>query len=62
MKRFFLIIGIVILFLCYLIVLIIRTVIELLRRIVTVVCEFFDEVLDGVEEPYLKTRNKLSAK
>lgn len=60
MKKALLWIYVVLLFISYLIVLVVRTILELIKRLVDTTCEYFEEVLDGVEAPYLETRKKLS--
>lgn len=60
MNKALLTIYVFILFISYLLVLFVRTILELVRRIAETVCTYFDEVLDGVEAPYLETRKKLS--
>lgn len=62
MKKWQLILCAALLGISYTLVLVVCTVLELAKRIVNVTCEYFEEVLDGVEAPYLNFRNQLSAK
>ena len=62
MKKWQLIVCAVFFSIGYVLVLLVATVLELVKRIVNVVCEYFDEVLDGIEAPYLNFRNQLSEK
>jgi len=62
MKKALLIIQISVLCIAYLLVLLVRTMLELVRRVMDTICQYFDEVLDGVEAPYMESRKRLSEK